>query len=178
MISSAVTCSPKCARERERRLLREQYGAGSGYRYPLSHDWCCPECGCSVEEAHAQREARDLHPLTKKSRTCSPECGRARMLRRSAAARVRTPEQKRATAARAAAREKARRKALLPIGHRVREARQRQGLTQAALAERAGLTRSFISMLEGGFLQPGPDAWERLARALGTPMDVRMGRTS
>jgi DNA-binding XRE family transcriptional regulator len=177
MIASAVTCSPKCARERERRLLHERYGAGSGYRYPISGEWHCLECACSVEKAHAKREARGLHPLTMKSRTCSPECGKLRMNRRAAAARMRTPEQERESAVRVAALKRARRKALLPLGHRVREVRQQRGMSQTILAERAGLTRSYISMLEGGWLKPPADALERLARALGAPIDKLLRRT-
>lgn len=90
---------------------------------------------------------------------------------------MRTPEQERESAVRVAALKRARRKALLPLGHRVREVRQQRGMNQTILAERAGLTRSYISMLEGGWLKPPADALERLARALGAPIDKLMRRT-
>jgi hypothetical protein len=77
--TAAKTCSQECARGRERRLLREKYGAGSSYLYPMPEDWRCSQCGCTVERAHRNRVARQLAPLTSRHQTCSPEC--SRMLR-------------------------------------------------------------------------------------------------
>jgi hypothetical protein len=68
----AVVCTPACARERERQQLRERYGKASGYRYPLPAGWRCAECGCSVEEAHAKRDAVKLSALTPQAVTCTP----------------------------------------------------------------------------------------------------------
>lgn len=49
----------------------------------------------------------------------------------------------------------------------LREARQRAGLSQAALGRRAGLTAPYISLLESGRRRPpSPPQVERLARAL------------
>jgi transcriptional regulator with XRE-family HTH domain/SOS-response transcriptional repressor LexA len=49
----------------------------------------------------------------------------------------------------------------------LREARQKAGLSQAALGERAGLTAPYISLLESGRRRPpSPHQVERLARAL------------
>ena len=39
------------------------------------------------------------------------------------------------------------------IGNQVREARKGQGLTQAALAAEAGISRTTLSLLEGGIVQ-------------------------
>jgi transcriptional regulator with XRE-family HTH domain len=54
------------------------------------------------------------------------------------------------------------------LGEVVRELRERQGLTQAQLAERAQLALSYITLLESG-QNPNlsPSAMGRLARALG-----------
>lgn len=50
----------------------------------------------------------------------------------------------------------------------VRELRERQGLTQAQLAERAQLALSYITLLESGQqVSFSPSAIGRLARALG-----------
>lgn len=47
--------------------------------------------------------------------------------------------------------------------------RKAQDLSQEQLAERAGLHRNFISMLERGINQPTVDTLFRLAKALGMP---------
>ena len=39
------------------------------------------------------------------------------------------------------------------IGNQVREARKGQGLTQAALAAETGISRTTLSLLEGGMIQ-------------------------
>lgn len=50
----------------------------------------------------------------------------------------------------------------------VRELRERQGLTQAQLAERAQLAMSYVTLLESGQqVSFSPSAIGRLARALG-----------
>lgn len=53
------------------------------------------------------------------------------------------------------------------FGNRLREARTSRGLSQAALAERAGLTASYLGRLERGLAAPGIDLVDRLAEALG-----------
>jgi transcriptional regulator with XRE-family HTH domain len=54
------------------------------------------------------------------------------------------------------------------LGEVVRELRERQGLTQAQLAERAQLALSYITLLEAGQqVNLSPSAVGRLARALG-----------
>src|SRR5262245_25945703 len=56
----------------------------------------------------------------------------------------------------------------LPVfAQALREARQKAGLSQAGLGERAGLTAPYISLLESGRRRPpSPHQVERLARAL------------
>ena len=54
------------------------------------------------------------------------------------------------------------------LGELVRELRERQGLTQPQLAERAQLAVSYITLLEAGqHANLSPSAVGRLARALG-----------
>lgn len=54
------------------------------------------------------------------------------------------------------------------LGEVVRDLRERQGLTQAQLAERAQLALSYITLLEAGQnANLSPSALGRLARALG-----------
>jgi transcriptional regulator with XRE-family HTH domain len=49
----------------------------------------------------------------------------------------------------------------------VREARRRAGLTQAALAERAGVPKSTVARIESGARTPSAELVERLVRAAG-----------
>jgi transcriptional regulator with XRE-family HTH domain len=52
------------------------------------------------------------------------------------------------------------------FGERVRELREEQNLTIQQLADRAGLTRNGVSLIELGKRKPGIDTAEALARAL------------
>ena len=54
----------------------------------------------------------------------------------------------------------------------LREARARLGLTQAALAERVGVTRKTVNTVENGVFVPSVVLALRLARALGTAVDT------
>lgn len=54
----------------------------------------------------------------------------------------------------------------------LRAARQRAGLTQAALGERAGVSQALISAYENGHRQPTIPTLARLLRAAG--FDIRM----
>lgn len=56
------------------------------------------------------------------------------------------------------------------FGARVRELRERAGLSQEALAERAGLHRTYLSSLERGQRNVGFDNIAALAVALEVPM--------
>jgi transcriptional regulator with XRE-family HTH domain len=54
------------------------------------------------------------------------------------------------------------------LGEAVRELRERQGLSQAQLAERAQIAMSYVTLLESGQeANLSPSALGRLARALG-----------
>jgi transcriptional regulator with XRE-family HTH domain len=52
----------------------------------------------------------------------------------------------------------------------VRKSREVQGLSQEALADLAGLHRTYISMIERGTRTPSIAVVEKLARALGAGM--------
>jgi transcriptional regulator with XRE-family HTH domain len=55
----------------------------------------------------------------------------------------------------------------MAIADTVREARLRAGLTQAALAERAGVPKSTVGRIESGARTPSVELVERLVRAAG-----------
>ena len=57
----------------------------------------------------------------------------------------------------------------------VREARKRGRLTQAALGSRAGVPQSTIARIESGARTPSTDLVERLVRAAGFEIRVRLG---
>ncbi len=53
----------------------------------------------------------------------------------------------------------------------LRELRERRDMTQEELAKRAKITRSHLSLLEGGHRKnPSIDILKKLARALGVPV--------
>lgn len=56
-------------------------------------------------------------------------------------------------------------------GERVRQARQRKGFTQTALAELLGVDQTLIAHIERGTKQPGDDVLEHLASELELPED-------
>jgi transcriptional regulator with XRE-family HTH domain len=53
------------------------------------------------------------------------------------------------------------------LGTAIAEARTKAGLTQAELAQRAGLDEATVSALEQGQYKHAPDELSRLAQALG-----------
>ena len=55
------------------------------------------------------------------------------------------------------------------FGHRVRELRADKGLSQEALADLAGVHRTYVSSLERGERNVGIDNVAKLAQALGVP---------
>jgi len=66
------------------------------------------------------------------------------------------------------------------ISERVRQARERRGLTQAELAARIGSTQPALARLEAGGVMPNLDTLHRIAEALGLELvvDLRRGRRS
>ncbi|MBM3329568.1 MAG: helix-turn-helix transcriptional regulator [Calditrichaeota bacterium] len=53
------------------------------------------------------------------------------------------------------------------FGERLRQLRRDKGLSQAELADRAGINRSYLSVLENEHSSPTMDVVERLAQGLG-----------
>ena len=53
------------------------------------------------------------------------------------------------------------------LGNMIREARTQKGLTQAALAEQAGISSSEMGKIERGEKEPSQDALKKMAKALG-----------
>jgi HTH-type transcriptional regulator / antitoxin HipB len=58
------------------------------------------------------------------------------------------------------------------IGQQLRARRQALGLSQAALAAKAGVSRIFVEKIEAGARTPSWGTLERLARALGCRVDL------
>ena len=61
----------------------------------------------------------------------------------------------------------------MALRHLIREARRRAGLTQAELAERAGVPQSTVGRIESGARDPSTALVERLIRAAG--FEIRTG---
>ena len=59
---------------------------------------------------------------------------------------------------------------LVKFGANVRRLRLKKGLSQAALARRAGLSANYIGTLERGIQNPSLKTLERLAKGLGCQM--------
>ena len=64
----------------------------------------------------------------------------------------------------------------MKIGKRIKEARERFGLTQAELAEQAGLTPAWISHFETDDRQPSIEKLCRIADVLRMSTDALLGR--
>lgn len=59
------------------------------------------------------------------------------------------------------------------VGRNVRQARKAAGLSQEALADSAGIDRTYVSGVERGVRNPTVTILDRLAKALGvTPADL------
>ena len=54
------------------------------------------------------------------------------------------------------------------IGAKLRAAREKLGLSQEDVAERAGVDRTYISILERGLKSPTLETMEKICAALGT----------
>ncbi len=62
----------------------------------------------------------------------------------------------------------------MSISNLVKEARRRAGLTQAELAERAGVPKSTVGRIETGARVPSTEMVERLVRAAGLDVSVSL----
>lgn len=58
------------------------------------------------------------------------------------------------------------------LSNRLRELRAERDLTQAALAERVGVSRKTINTVENGIFVPSAALALKLARALGCPVEA------
>ena len=61
-----------------------------------------------------------------------------------------------------------------PTAHRaaIRAFREAAGLSQSALAPRAGISQGYLSLIEGGDKQPSEDVLESIASALNVPVEA------
>ena len=57
------------------------------------------------------------------------------------------------------------------LGNRLRELREEQGLTQAQLADRIGVSRKTVNTVENGVFVPSTVVALKLARALGCAVE-------
>ena len=55
---------------------------------------------------------------------------------------------------------------IMDFARRIKELRAKRGLTQAQLAERSGVSHSYLSRIEIGMHQPTLEIIEKLAKAL------------
>lgn len=60
------------------------------------------------------------------------------------------------------------------LGASVRQMRENRGWTQARLAEAAGMTQSAVARFEAGGTVPTIQVLERLAKALGARLEVKL----
>lgn len=59
---------------------------------------------------------------------------------------------------------------MLPLADRIRARRKELGLSQGDLAERAGMTASFVSQVERGVTSPSIDSLYKISNALDVPV--------
>lgn len=57
---------------------------------------------------------------------------------------------------------------LIEIGRRIREKRQKAGMSQETLAEKAGISPVTVSRIEGGVTAASVETFQKLAQALGS----------
>ncbi|MBR5889114.1 MAG: helix-turn-helix transcriptional regulator [Akkermansia sp.] len=57
------------------------------------------------------------------------------------------------------------------MGEKLKQARQRAGMTQAQLAEAIGCKQKDVSRWEAGLIEPGVLTVKKMAQALGCSMD-------
>lgn len=57
------------------------------------------------------------------------------------------------------------------LGRRLKELRMKKGLTQEELAEKTGLSVTFVGLVERGINTPSLETCNKIARALGVTLD-------
>jgi transcriptional regulator with XRE-family HTH domain len=62
----------------------------------------------------------------------------------------------------------------MEAGQFVREARRRAGLSQRALAARAGVSQPLVARIESGDVDPSFGRWLQLVRACGFDLDIHV----
>lgn len=58
------------------------------------------------------------------------------------------------------------------VGQMIFEARKKEKMTQSILAEKVGTTKSYISRVENGSIDPGASMFLRMINALGLRLDL------
>lgn len=58
------------------------------------------------------------------------------------------------------------------VGQLICDARKREKMTQAELAEKVGTNKSYISRIEKGIIEPGVGLFFRIINALGLKVDI------
>ncbi len=66
----------------------------------------------------------------------------------------------------------------MTIGQRIKNSRREAGLTQAELAARGCISRSYLAGVEGGRYNPSVDTLQKLAAALDVPAAALLGETA
>jgi transcriptional regulator with XRE-family HTH domain len=61
------------------------------------------------------------------------------------------------------------------MGRRLKALRVKNNLSRQELAEKAGLSREYIRLLEAGLYDPTVGTMQRLAKALGVPVAELLG---
>ena len=64
------------------------------------------------------------------------------------------------------------------LNKRIKEERQRSGLNQAQLAQKAEITPAAVSQIENGLRTPSIPVLQKIAKVLGVSMDYLSGSTS
>lgn len=66
----------------------------------------------------------------------------------------------------------------MSVGTNIRKMRKERGLTQAELAEKAGISRSYFADIEKDYYNPSLESLQKIASALGTTSGVLLGDAS
>ena len=61
---------------------------------------------------------------------------------------------------------------MLQIGNTIKRLRERRGISQRELAEAAGVTSNFLSLVENGHRKLSPTMLDAVAEGLGVPVEI------